>query len=53
MMANYSSVEISDKRDFVLDDTFTIFLKEKNKDLPYFASRITNIKNVQGNLENY
>lgn len=34
-------------RNFVLDDTFTLFLKEKNRDLPYFALRMENITKFQ------
>lgn len=40
----YKEIE---KREFYIDDTFTIFLQEEGKDLPYFAARISNIKNVQ------
>lgn len=46
-MANLAG-EISDEsREFLVDDEFTIFLKEKDKDLPYFASKIGNISRVQ------
>ena len=34
-------------REFLVDDTFTIFLKEGEKDLPYFAARIEDITKVQ------
>lgn len=34
-------------REFVVDDTFTIFLKEKDKELPYFAAKISDITKVQ------
>lgn len=34
-------------RYFYLDDTFTIFLREKGKDLPFFAGRIENITKFQ------
>lgn len=34
-------------RKFIVDDTFAVFLKEKNKELPYFASKISNILDVQ------
>lgn len=34
-------------RQFNVDNTFTIFLKEKDKELPYFAAKISDIKNVQ------
>lgn len=34
-------------REFLVDDTFTIFLKEKEKDMPYFAARISDITKFQ------
>lgn len=34
-------------RKFYLDNTFTIFLKEKDKTLPYFAARIDDINKFQ------
>lgn len=36
-------------RYFYLDDTFAIFLKEKDKDKPYFAGRIDDITKFQKN----
>ncbi len=36
-------IEGSKPRYFYVDDTFTIFLREKGKDLPYFASYIDDI----------
>ena len=36
-------------RYFYLDDTFAIFLKEKDKDKPYFAARIDDITKFQKN----
>lgn len=48
MVENISSVaNPQNPREFIVNDTFTIFLKEKNKDLPYFASQISDIKQVQ------
>lgn len=41
-----------EKREFVVDDTFTIFLKEKDKYLPYFAATISDITQVQENANN-
>lgn len=41
------SVKYEDPREFIADNTFTIFLKEKDKSLPYFAAKISNIKDVQ------
>lgn len=35
------------ERHFNLDDTFTIFLREKGKEKPYFAARIENITKFQ------
>ena len=34
-------------RNFYFDDTFVIFLKEKNKKSPYFALRVNDISNYQ------
>ena len=34
-------------RYFYLDDTFAIFLREKGRDLPYFAGRIEDITKFQ------
>lgn len=34
-------------RSFILNDTFTMFLIEQNKDLPYFAAKINDIKKFQ------
>ncbi len=36
-----------ESRDFSVDDTFTIFLKEKDKDTPYFAAKIEDITQFQ------
>ena len=38
-------------RDFMVDDIFTIFLKEKGKDLPYFAAQISDISQVQEDVK--
>ena len=38
-------------RDFLVDDTFTIFLKEEGRDLPYFAAQISDISQVQENIK--
>lgn len=32
---------------FYVDDTFTIFLREKGQDLPYFAGRVEDITKFQ------
>lgn len=39
--------EKNEPREFLVDDTFVMFLKEENSDLPYFATKISNINNVQ------
>lgn len=40
-----------ENREFYIDDTFTIFLQEEGKELPYFAAQISNIGNVQENIK--
>ena len=47
MMISKSSLIQDKPREFLVNDTFCIFLKEKNKDLPYFASKISDITKVQ------
>ncbi len=48
MMVNKTATIMPEKsREFFFDDTFTIFLKEKNKQLPYFAAKISDISDVQ------
>src|SRR5699024_7252517 len=47
MMVRKEAAIIQEPRNFIIDDTFTIFLKEKGKDLPYFASKISDISKVQ------
>lgn len=44
-----TSAKVSDrmKREFLFDDDFVIMLKEKDKELPYFAAYISDIKSVQ------
>lgn len=50
MTANMSEAPILDEiRDFIVDDTFTIFLQEEGKELPYFAARIDDISKFQTN----
>ena len=39
-------------RQFIVDDTFTIFLVEKGKEHPYFAAKISDISKVQDGVEN-
>ena len=52
MMVNKASAmeDVKQKRDFIVDDTFFIFLKEKDKTLPYFAAKISDISKVQSNI---
>ena len=40
-------IEEDEPRYFYVDDTFTLFLREKDKSLPYFAGRIDNITKFQ------
>ena len=48
MLATALSPEKEDEpRYFYLDDTFAIFLREKGRDLPYFAGRIEDITKFQ------
>ena len=48
MMIRKESMRVSDEiRDFSIDDTFAIFLKEKDKENPYFAGKINDITKVQ------
>ncbi len=45
---NYSSaLTENDPRYFYVDDTFAIFLREKGKDMPYFAGKIEDITKFQ------
>ena len=36
-----------EKREFILDNTFAIFLIEKEKNTPYFAAKIDDITKFQ------
>ncbi len=48
MMVQNASVIMIDKiREFSVDDTFAIFLKEEGKDTPYFAGLISDITKFQ------
>ena len=49
MMVTYESamMEPVEIREFLLDDTFAIFLIEEGKDTPYFAGRIDDIRKFQ------
>lgn len=39
--------KLEEKREFFVDDTFAIFLKENGKDTPYFAGKISDIRKFQ------
>ncbi len=51
MSTKLAGIIPSETREFLVDDTFTIFLKEKDKDLPYFASKISDISQVQNEIQ--
>ncbi len=51
MMLNKAAIIADEPREFLVDDTFTIFLKEKDKELPYFAARISDISKVQEDVK--
>ena len=52
-MKNYSAEKPikKEKRKFYLDNTFALFLKEKDQEKPYLAVKIDDITKVQGNLK--
>ena len=47
MMVNKSAIFHDEIREFSIDNTFTIFLIENQKEHPYFAAKITDISKVQ------
>lgn len=49
MMVKFESamLEPEEKREFFVDDTFVIFLKEEDKNVPYFAAKIADITKFQ------
>ena len=51
MINKLAEIIPEEPRDFIVDDTFTIFLKEKGKDLPYFAAQISDISQVQEDVK--
>lgn len=51
MMVNDMAAMPQAPRRFNVDQTFTIFLKEYGKDLPYFAAKISDISSVQSGVE--
>ncbi len=53
IMLKNESIALDDRikpRQFYIDDTFTIFLKEKDSNLPYFAAKISDISKVQSGV---
>lgn len=51
MMDKLNASMPEEPRNFFVDDIFTIFLKEEGKDLPYFAAQISDISQVQEDVE--
>lgn len=47
MVRNESAILLDDIREFALDNTFAIFLKEEGKENPYFAGKIDDITKFQ------
>lgn len=47
LVALKSAILTDEPRDFYLDDTFVLFLKEEEKDFPYFAAKIDDISLFQ------
>ena len=47
MVRNESAMILDDIREFAIDDTFAIFLKEEGKENPYFAGKINDITKFQ------
>lgn len=47
MVQNASVIRVDKIREFSVDDTFAIFLKEEGKDTPYFAGLISDITKFQ------
>ena len=51
MVKEAAILQPEEKREFIVDSTFCIFLKEKDKDLPYFAAKISDISQVQSDVK--
>lgn len=47
MLEKAMAIQPEEPREFLVNDTFTIFLKEEGKDLPYFAAKISDVTKVQ------
>ena len=50
MIVRKNAIATDESREFLVDDTFTIFLKENSKELPYFAAKISDISSVQSDV---
>ena len=51
MMNKLEAFDPKKPRNFNVDDTFTIFLKEEERNLPYFAAKISDISQVQNDVK--
>lgn len=51
MVKEAMAIMPTEPREFLLDDTFSIFLVEENQDLPYFAAKISDIRQVQKDVK--
>lgn len=51
MKNKLSLLEPTENREFIVDNTFDILLKEKDKEKPYFAARISDISQVQNDVQ--
>jgi len=47
MMVSKTALMPGESREFAVDNTFAIFLKEEGKDNPYFAAKIDDITKFQ------
>ena len=47
MAVQTNAIEPTESRDFSFDNKFVIFVKEKDKDLPYFALNVSDISDFQ------
>ena len=51
IMAKYeSAIMLNEIREFLVDDTFAIFLVEQGKEKPYFAGKISDISKIQNDV---
>lgn len=47
MLRKGSAMRLDETREFILDDTFAVFLIENDKDTPYFSAKISDITKFQ------